>query len=238
MSVCTFGADDEVSPFDKPVKAVLDLGPSPYHQASLHMRKKLTCFVYPTFMVKEYDDGSKGARWISILRFEGNNRPGCSFSHLRGEKVLPWGGYFKGAKDSFAFIDADDGTDGGLPFAVYDTRNGKEVFRDSARMAGNNHVRALFTDFHIERDNEQRLVLRYLRVVSAACDLNKDPSLCWKQVRTRYRIDASQPPACIGYEHDYRGKWPSAVGYQVSVTLDDHPQVKVVNGPVSCWPVD
>jgi len=78
---------DYADSFDKPSMTILDLGPSPYRLPSSQMRKTLTCYVYPSFMVKQYDEGQKGAEWLSILRFKPGNRPACSLSHLGGEKV-------------------------------------------------------------------------------------------------------------------------------------------------------
>ena len=130
-SLCAQTGHTDIDSFDKPSKIVRDFGPSPYYSATYHVRKKLTCYNYPTFVVKEYDDGSKGAVWLSILRFDSDSHPPCSLSHLKGEKVInnKWSGYFRGAKDSFAFFRADDGTDGGLPFFVYDTRTEKKSSR-------------------------------------------------------------------------------------------------------------
>jgi hypothetical protein len=73
--------------FDKPLKTtVADFGPSPFHKASKHVRNKLTCSYYPTFTVKEYDQGEKGAEWLSIARSGQaactRTRPtGTDFSH-------------------------------------------------------------------------------------------------------------------------------------------------------------
>jgi hypothetical protein len=242
-SICAQTVHDDIGPFDKPSTTVLDLGPSPYYHPAQHMRKKLTCYTFASFMIKEYDEGQKGAEWLSVLRFEPRNRPACSLPHLKGEKVIDEDksegvGYFKGAKDSFAFSDAADGINAGLPFFVYDTRTGKKVFDDSAHLLGGNRSRASFTDFSMGRDDKQQVVLRYLRVISADCDLKKDGTSCWNQVRAKYGILRSKQPICSGYEHEYDGKWPSAIGYPVSVTLSEHPKIKAVDGPMSCWAGD
>ncbi len=48
-----------VGSFDPPLKRkVVDFGPSPYYpNPKTAPRVKLSCFYYPTFMVKEYDEG-------------------------------------------------------------------------------------------------------------------------------------------------------------------------------------
>jgi hypothetical protein len=238
-SLCAQRAPENV-PFDKPLTKVRDLGLSPYYQPSQHMRKKLTCYQYPTFMVKEYDEGQKGAEWLSIISFQQSKRPACSLSHVRGEKVIEWqewSGYFKGGKDSFAFFDADDGANAGLPFAVYDTRTKRKVFEDSARLRGGNPERASMTDFHMSRDDKQQLVLRYVRVVSADCNVMKKGDGCWNQFKAKYGIATKERPTCRGYEHDDE-RTPSAVGYPVRVILSKQPHVKTVDGPIDCWPVD
>ena len=85
-------------------------------------------------MVKEYDEGQKGAEWLAIVPVEARTTPGCTQSHAVGEKVIEepeWGGYFKGAKKNLVFFHAADGTNGGMPFVVYDARSGTKVFQDS-----------------------------------------------------------------------------------------------------------
>ena len=101
--------------FDQPVKTtVVDLGPSPYHRPTLHVRKKLTCYYYSTFTVKQYDEGQKGAEWLSVIPLA---QAGCTRKHSEGENILTWrewSGYFWGAKDRYAVFMAPDGSDGGL----------------------------------------------------------------------------------------------------------------------------
>jgi hypothetical protein len=232
---------DYVDTFDKPVTTVLDLGPSPYYRPSSQMRKTLTCYIYPSFMVKQYDERQKGAEWLSILRFKPSNPPACSLTHLGGEKVIhwpEWSGYFRGAKGPFAFFDASDGIDVGMPFVVYDTRTGKKVFEDSDYLWSATSVPASSKVFKVSLDDKQRLVLTYLRVVSTNCDLMKDGAVCWKRVTSKYGILATQQPVCHGYKQDYKGKWWSAVGYPVSVVVSAQNRIKAVDGPVFCWPTD
>src|SRR5438445_10243352 len=72
--------------FDKPAKTTeVDLGPSPYSIPAGRVRKKLTCFYYSTFTVKEYDEGQKGAEWLSIVP---SAQARCRKTHSEGEKVL------------------------------------------------------------------------------------------------------------------------------------------------------
>jgi hypothetical protein len=159
-------------------------------------------------------------------------------SRLSGEQVIQDEdvAYFRGAKDSFAFFNAADGIDGGQTFYVYDTSTGTKVFEDSA-FFGAMDLPALAGDIHINRDNEKRPVLKYLRVVSTDCDLTKDSPACWKRITADLGIATGTPPTCIRYEGIKEDFW-SALAYPVSVGLSEHPQIKAVDGDVFCWPTD
>ena len=91
--------------FDKPLKKVaVDFGPSPVYRASQHVRNKLTCYYYSTFSVKEYDQGEKGAEWLSIVP---SAKAACTRRHGKDEKLYSseWSGYFRGAKDAVVLFD-------------------------------------------------------------------------------------------------------------------------------------
>jgi hypothetical protein len=88
-------------------------------------------------MVKEYDEGQKGAAWLAIVPTGKGEAPlSCTRSHVPDEMVIGWWGYFKGAKTNLAFFNAPDGQDGGMPFAVFDSRTGKKIFEDVAYDTG------------------------------------------------------------------------------------------------------
>lgn len=117
-------------------KKTVDYGPSPFYDPLQNVRVLLTCFHLPSFVVKQYDEGQKRAEWLAILPIEKENVPDCTRTHEAREKVIKkgaaWSGYFKGVKDSLVFFNADDGNGGALPFVVYDSATGAEVFDDSA----------------------------------------------------------------------------------------------------------
>ena len=119
--------------FDKPPKTtVVDFGPSPYYRPTQHVRKKLTCYYYPSFAVKQYDEGQKGAEWLSVVR---SAHTACTLRHRKDERVYispEWSGYFWGVKTEFVFFSAADGDDGGVPFGVFDVRTGRKLFEDSS----------------------------------------------------------------------------------------------------------
>ena len=224
--------------FDKPLKkTVVDLGPSPFYRASQHVRNKLTCYYYSTFTVKEYDQGEKGAEWLSIVP---SAQAACTRKHREDEKVYiypEWSGYFRGVKGTVAFFDAPDGTDGGLPFAVFDVRTGRKLFEDSSLLDYYQKTLHIKNAFRITSRPDQIPRLTYLRVVRAGCDLKTEGSDCWNRVKTTFGIKQADSPTCSGYEKA-EGIWESAVVYPVSVLLTDSPKIKAVDGPVFCWPTN
>jgi len=86
----------------------------------------VTCYHYPTFTIKEYDQGEKGAEWLSIVR---SSEAACVRRRGEDERVYDWSGYFRGAKGTLVFLDAADGMNGGLPFAVFDVNTGRKLFQ-------------------------------------------------------------------------------------------------------------
>lgn len=228
------------APFDKPSKtAVINHGQSPYYTASQHVRNKLTCYSYSNFMVKEYDQGQKGAEWLSVVPVAPNSIPPCTLSRSKGERVIEgseWSGYFRGAKGRFAFFVDADGYNGGWPFFVYDTKTGRKIFEDSVAISAEPDA-AFTSQFHISVGTNHQIALRYFRVVTADCDLTSERTGCWNRIRAKYDITESTVPVCRGYEHA-DGKWDSALAYPVNVYLSERPQIATAKGPLFCWPVD
>jgi hypothetical protein len=222
--------------FDKPVKkTVVDLGPSPYYRPTQHVRKKLTCYYYSAFAVKQYDEGQKGAEWLSIVPLA---HAGCTLMHSEGEKVLTWpewGGYFRGVKDTVAIFDAPDGQDGGMPFAVFDVRTGRKLFEDSSLLDYYQKEQHIKNGFRITSGADKITRLTYLRVVRAGCNLRKERADCWNKIRAEFGITQGDIPVCTRYE---QADWESAIVYPVFVLLTDSPQIKAEDGPVFCWPTD
>lgn len=223
--------------FDKPLKkTVVDLGPSPYYRPTQHVRKKLTCYYYSTFTVKQYDEGQKGAEWLSIVPLA---HAGCKRAHSVGENLLTWGewsGYFRGAKNRYAVFTAPDGEDGGLPFAVFDVGTGRKLFEDSSLLDYAREKLQIKNAFRIASGADQITWLTYLRVVRAGCNLKTGQADCWKKIRAAFHITQTDIPVCSRYEQ--AADWESAIVYPVSVLLTDSPQIKAVDDPVFCWPID
>ena len=223
--------------FDKPVKkTVVDFGPSPYYRPSQHVRKKLTCYYYSTFIVKQYDEGQKGAEWLSVVPLA---HAGCTRTHSQGENILTWrewSGYFWGAKERYAVFMAPDGEDGGLPFAVFDVKTGRKLFEDASLLDYYQKTLQIKNAFRISGGPDQITRLTYLRVVRAGCNLKTGQAECWNKARAAFGITQTDIPVCSRYEP--QAEWESAIVYPVSVLLTDSPQIKAVDGPVFCWPTD
>jgi hypothetical protein len=201
-------------------------------------------------MVKEYDISQKGAEWISFMRIDANAHPECTQSHVPGEKVFAqgdeWIGYFSGVKDDFVFLGADDGFNGGIQFAVYDSRTGKKVFEDTdcltcmylKKMYGKEPPSAPFNRMRISKVPGGPVTLKYMRVEQADCDLRADKASCWDHVRVKMDVKSSKAPVCFGYDHIAVGELPSMVAHPVLVSLESPPVLKSIDGPVMCWPPD
>lgn len=243
LSVLGFTSAASADSFDTPLKKkVVDFGPSPYYRGG-NVRVKLSCYFYPTLMVKEYDTGQKGAEWLAILLAENKAARPCTRSHVLGERVIEypeWSGYFKGAKGNLVFFYASDGTDGGMPFVVYDSRTGTKIFQDStfdSTWLHNKVTVPLFNRPRFSSAPDGQVSLRYLRVVEADCDLHREEASCWEQIRKKFELKSAQMPSCTGYKA-IPTRWASAVAYPVEVLLFPQSAVKTIAGPVRCWLVD
>jgi hypothetical protein len=233
--------------FDAPLKKkVVNFGPSPYYPAG-NFQNKLSCYFYPRFMVKQYDEGEKGAEWLAIAPIEkGAPAPECTKSHAPGERVIEqeeWSGYFLGVKGNLVFFDAADGFDGGLAFVVYDATTGKKIFRDSryeASMWKRTAGGSAFNRLRVYRAPSGGLSLKYLRVVATECDLHqatKERASCWQEARKKLELKSTQMPLCSCYKR-VSTRLASAVAYPVEVSLFPQPVTRTIDGPVKCWPVD
>jgi hypothetical protein len=204
----------------------------------------LSCFFYPNFVIKEYDnEGEKGAEWVALAPIQKGRVPACARTHADGERIFKWpewSGYFKGVKGNLVFLNDADGTDGGIPFTIYDFRTGKMIFRDSAYDSGiwtKKPASSPFNHLSFKGAQDSGLTLMYLRVVEADCDLHIEKTACWEQVTKKLELKSTRMPACMGYEN-ISSRWISAVAYPVEVSLSPQPVAKTVAGPVKCWPVD
>jgi hypothetical protein len=242
-SILASGATTES--FDKPVrKTVVNLGRSRYLMPNNTSRILLSCFYYQKFMIKELNDpGLKGVRWVTLTPILNEDAPACRLAHASTERFMAkawWS--FLGVKDSFLFLEAADGDNGGMPFRVLDLNTGKKIFEDSAWW--NDHVEFVHA-------TDQSVSLRYLRVVVADCSIPKDGMNCWTKFRKRYGLTTATPPKCSGYRIEGEkesaevdeGLPPaeidtaSTIAYPVEVDLFPQPKIKPISGPMKCTPI-
>lgn len=148
----------------------------------------LTCLYYPTFMVKQIDEGEIGAFQLSTIPGDRATAP-CQRDNLPREHVIDpkdWSGYFKGVKGHYVFFDADDGVNDAMGFAVFDA-NAKKLFEDSAK-----------GDIHSASSDGSTLTLRYLRSVAGECSVPKEGDACWKKIAAATGLDPAAKPDCVG----------------------------------------
>lgn len=246
LSAMAFASTAIADSFDEPLKKkVVDFGLSENNPpGGQNLRVKLYCFFYPNFVIKEYDnEGEKGAEWVAIAQIQKGTAPACARKHASGERIFQWPewrGYFKGAKGNLVFLNDPDGTDGGMPFTIYDFTTGKKVFRDSAYDSGmwtKKPASSPFNHLRFSSTQDSNFTMTYLRVVEAGCDLVTEKKSCWKQVRKKLELKSAGMPVCTGYE-TISSRYVSVVAYPVEVSLSPQPVTKTVSGPVRCWPVD
>ena len=166
--------------------------------------------------------------------------PKCVETHAPDERVIEWGGYFKGVKGKFVFFDAADGIDAGIQFAVYDSITGKKLFEDSAydsRIELRKVEQSLFNRMRVATTADGTVILKYLRVTDAGCDLHAKKETCWEEVRRKFDLKNHQPPVCARYKN-LPTAWESAIAYPVESSLSERPETKTIAGPIRCWPVD
>jgi hypothetical protein len=231
--------------FDPYKKQVVDYGVPKDFPGNPH-HDQLMCFYYRSLMVKQLtNEWNKGALFLSFLRFD-QTRPACVEEHSPAEKVLgypEWGGYFRGlVKGDLVFFDAEDGQDGGMPFAVYDSKTQKKIFEDNAYYVWmwNQKLRpgpSPFNDIRVRTTHDGNVVLTYLRVVHTECDIPNKGAGCWPPLVQKLGLKTAAAPRCIRWEENQTAG-PSAVAYPVETLLFPTPVTKTINGPVRCWPAD
>lgn len=237
--------------YDAPLrKQVIDYGLPPDLRAANPQvavpHDKLTCFYYRAgLIVKQFSNQwNKGAIFLSFQRFD-QAQPACVKEHAPTEKVLDpneWSGYFRGVKGDIVFFDADDGTDGGMPFAVYDSKTGKKIFEDNAYWAGmwNPKLRprpSPFNDMRVRLTPSGNIVLTYLRVLGTECDIPNKAAECWLPLVQKLGLKSAVIPRCTRWEKNETPS-ASAVAYPVETSLLPTATTKTIPGPVMCWPVD
>ncbi|HEV2301523.1 MAG TPA: hypothetical protein VGR91_08135 [Stellaceae bacterium] len=213
--------------------------------------------------MKELDLGEVAAELTILPLPPDGKHPPCRRRTAPGEIVIPakeWSGYFRGVKSGYVFFDAEDGSNGGLGFAVFDGRTGRKLFEDVAVGGLRGAERA-----------GPAIRLRYRRALVGACSIPHDGAKCWaataaqmpgvkaapppdcgagylkaKSAMARGRCEARQGagPDCIAAEmkrldEQHWNEAPSVVAYGVEAEIGRSEQrVRALGGALSCWPAD
>ncbi len=255
VSLLALTAIASASSFDKPLRTqTVDLGPSRY---SMHTHGKVTCYLFPHFMVKEVDLGQKGADKLAIVPIANGVAASCTAARAKSEMIVrphDWSGYFKGVKNNLVFFRADDGLNGGMGFAIYDAKTGKKIFEDVA-----------LGQIEFVEHPGKLVAMNYTRVIDAECILPKEQAACWERIAKKIALSAGMLDCKKGYDESARNlakgrcqaqstdtpeclekelklateqtaQAPSVIAYPVEVTLGPHPNIKAVPGSVRCWP--
>ena len=226
-------------------------------------KNQLDCFYFAGLRVKQLDLGEVGAAQLAILPLKPDaKRVACHKQREPGEIVIrgaDWSGYFKGVRASYVFFDADDGTNGGLGFAVFDGHDGKKLFSDVA-----------VGKIGSAEPTEGGIRLRYRRALLGPCSIVSGGAACWPQFVQTAAVPAEPMPDCAaGYlkaktemargrceaQNDKtpgcfesqmaeldRQRWdeaPSVLAYDVEAEIGHSRQnLTPVGGERSCWPSD
>lgn len=215
-TICSPEDDDVATPFDEPLAVDnLDLPPS---KANPDAKPAVNCYRYKGFMVKEVDLGEVGAEKLAVLPEDAK----CVLDDAAEKKVDdPVAGYFLGVKGNLAFFQAADGSNGGMPYVVFDTKSTKKLFEDS------------FEGADFEKIDEQggKLTLDYVRTYSADCSLYLDGTACAQKIKKETGLgDLAKLPSCDESYNaekkrtpDYAKEieqLPSVISYPVTATFD------------------
>jgi hypothetical protein len=237
VALGALGSVAHAGSFDKYArKAVVDLGQSPYLRPSAHSRILLSCFYYPSFMVKELDDpGLKGTPWVTISPIRSGASHTCKRSHGSTERFIAkgwWG--FIGVKGQLLFLEAPDGIDDGMPIRVLDLKTGRKIFEDSVLLA----------DFRIDFESapDGRMQMKYVRVVRGDCSIPKGGETCWNRFLQQFGLMSALEPVCVGYNGEPipadEEQTESTIAYPVVVRLFPRPSVEAVPGLIKCRPAE
>ncbi len=198
--ICDIVLAQSFTPFDKPLKTKIVALP---HNPDVPSAKpKRTCFYYPGLMVKEVDTGNKGGDRLTITSYARRApRPICAEKTAHEIEVpeTEWTGYFAGVKSGHVMFYAEDGTNGGLPFALYD-KQGRQLFNDSVKTPADQPS----DPFYFLEDGS-RFVVKFQRVYSANCSLLTDNPTCAAKVAAETDLPPDALPDCHApYEENFR----------------------------------
>lgn len=215
-TICSPEDDDVATPFDQPV--AVDNLELPPNKGNPDAKPAVNCYRFKGFTVKEVDLGEVGAEKLAILPEDAK----CVRDDPAEKKVTdPVAGYFLGVKGDFAFFQAPDGFNSGMPYVVIDAKTMKTLFDDSFEGA----------DFEKIDSQDGKLVLDYVRTYSADCSLYLDDVACAQKIKKETGLGTTvQLPDCgAAYQAEEKrtpeyakeiAQLPSVISYPVTLTFD------------------
>jgi hypothetical protein len=207
-------------------------------------RHEISCYIYPTYTIKQLNYGEVGAERLSILPTPDGKAVPCRQAKEADEYVLPpetWSGYFDGVKAGYAFFTASDGANGGMGFIVLRLADKKKLFEDAYEKS-----------FESITVHDGVPVIRYRRVYAGNCSVVTDGASCADAIaretgvtkaslgictsgyralqqslaRERCKADGKSDAACIKQESDVitKQKWdasPTVIVYEAELDLHE-----------------
>jgi hypothetical protein len=226
------GPDFFATAFDKPARTKsVDIGPA---ETTPPSRKQVRCTYFPAFMVKEIDEQEVGDAQISLLPAAAP----CQRTNLPDERVIDdaaWHGYFAGAHGDFLFLTAEDGTEGGMGFAVMRPPDTKVLYTAVAK-----------TRLRFGPGAPGQIVARFEALHAGDCSVVTKGTACAEAIGKSVGV---APPdlAMCRRSYDAARKqaksadpaWnddPSVISFRVVLTLDAQTVAARVDGPpTACW---
>jgi len=235
--------------FDKPLRE--QHLPLPSDPLNPQVKATLSCFYYPSLMVKQVDMGEKGAEQLSMISIQkGQKTPACRRENVDGESVVgDWSGYFLGVRQGYVFFSGDDSTAGGEPFAVYDGAGSAKIFHDVAAPLQSVEPMLPPRDPELRPWYHRPLVLKYRKVYVAPCSMRSDGAHCWGLIKQATGVVQTSAPDCDSAyavaeknapqdQLDGLRRDPSVIVYSVEAVIDDQGATRVT--PTSsvhqCYP--
>jgi hypothetical protein len=189
---------------------------------------KLSCFVFPQYVVLELDEGQKGASELIVRpRSKGTSVSELCKKASSSKSILlkNVSGYFLGASGRYIFEISADSFGVLMGMTVYDAFTGKTML-DTEFNEKNKQ-------FLIERSKDKVSVTYYQRL-KVSCFPTHQNGACWKRILKENNIDKDlkiKAPSCktaLSYAPDAAKTPESSLLLTTKVRIDDLSQPKTI----------
>lgn len=159
--------------------------------------------------------------------------------------ITDWVGYFEGVKGRYVFFAADDGYNGAIAYAVFDSQTRDKLFVLNVEMSTNDQPDK--NNIHSLQLSDEALTILYRRAYSGDCSLYDGTSECWQRLQKELTLpaDASSPDCRKSYEAAQKRtqayaaeilKAPTVIGYEARLTYQaGQTVISKETGTISCW---